>query len=241
LGGAVADRWGYRVPFLVSGGLLLTGGLIIVAFVHENAAPAVEGVGSNRGLRHAFGGKGLVALMGVFFFISLSMSFAGPIFPLFVERIAGSAKSATITGMLMAVSGIAAGLSAAAVGRVGDRFGHKRVLVACAGLTGVVSGLHALARTVAHLFGLRVAAGLSAGGTTPTLNAIIATSVSPDMYGRAYGLSQSGSGLGWATGPLIGGLVASAAGLRCPFVIMGCLLLWSAALVAAFARPRARA
>jgi len=237
LGGTVADQFGYRPPFYVAGAMLFLGGLVVLLFAHEGFRRPERAAGGNHGLRQAFGGRGMLAILSVFFFTRFSMSFVGPIFPLFVEEIAVGMPAATIAGMLMAVAGIASGLSAVIVGRVSDRVGHKRLLVASATVSSLLAAVHALVQSVGQLFGLRLTWGFATGGTSPAINALIGTSVSSDTYGRSYGISQSASALGMALGPLAGGLVASALGLRWPFVIMGGLLLMCAVLVQRFVRP----
>lgn len=237
IGGVVADRWGYRVPFVVAGAMLFAGGLTVLLFAHERFQRVERPEDGNHGLRQAFGGGGLLAILSVFFFARFSMSFVGPIFPLFVEKIAVGLKAATTTGLLMAVSGLASGATAVIVGRVGDRVGHKPLLVGSALLSGLLGGLHAFVRTIGQLFGLRVGWGMAAGGGDPAMNALIGTSVSPDTYGRSYGISQAAASLGMALGPLAGGVAASFIGLRRPFVVMAVLLVFSALLVQAFVRP----
>ena len=233
----MADHWGYRVPFFAAGVLLFVGGVIILVAVREDFTPPSASIGENHGLREAFGGRGLMAMLGVFFFLAFSLGFVAPIFPLFVEKIAAGSKAATVTGQLMAVTGIGAGVSSLLIGRMGDRVGHSPLLLGSVLFGGLVIIAHAAVRTVSQLFGLRGATGLAMGGTTVTINALIATSVSADTYGRAYGLSQSARALGWAIGPLVGGLLASAVGLRWPFVLTGLMLILSAGLVSAFMRP----
>ena len=89
-----------------------------------------------------------------------------------------------------------------------------------------------------QLFGLRVGWGLISGGASPAMNAMIGSNVSSDMYGRAFGLTTSAMCLGFALGPLTGGLMASVVGLRWPFVVMGVLQLASAVLIWRWVRPR---
>ena len=237
VGGMIADHWGYRVPFYIGGATLFGAGLVVLLFAYERFERPVKTCATNQGLRQAFGGKGALAMLSVFFLTTFSMTFVGPIFPLFVEKIAVGLKAATVTGTLMGVSGLAAGVSAVVVGRMGDRLGHKRLLVISALLTSVLGILHAVVRTIGQLFGLRIGWGFAVGGTSPAVNALIGTSVSSDTYGRSYGISQSASSLGMAIGPLVGGVAASLLGLRWPFVIMGGLLLLCALLVQKFVHP----
>ncbi len=240
LGGMMAAHWGYRIPFFAAGALLLLGGIITLVGAYEDfTPPSKDSTPENHGMREAFGGKGLFAVLAVFFFLALSLGFVGPIFPLFVEEIASKSTAAMVTGQLMMVTGIGAGIGSLLIGPLGDRFGHKSLLTASVLLGGIVIALHAVVKVITALFGLRVVTGLATGGITVAINALIATVVSRDTYGRAYGVTQTARALGWAIGPLVGGVLASAIGLRWPFVVTGGMLAISAGLIALLVRmPR---
>ncbi len=241
LGGAVADSYGYRIPFYVCGVLWAVAGFVVLFGARERFVPPSQCANGNHGLRQVFGGKGLAALLTAFFLAAFAITFVGPIFPLFVERIAGGARAATVTGQLMGVGGLAAGISCLIIGRFSDRLGHRRVLIASTAGSALFSIPHAIVQTLSQLFGLRIAWGLASGGGSPAMNAMIGTSVSPDMYGRAFGLTTSAMCLGFALGPLMGGLMASATGLRWPFVVMGLLQLGTAVVIALYVRPNGAA
>lgn len=238
IGGVVADHFGYRVPFYLASCLLFMGGLAVVLFVRERFDPAEASHKNRRGLRKAFGKKGLAALLSVFFFLSFSGSFVVPIFPLFVEHIAVGYKPASITGLLLGLTGIAAGIGSVMVGRFGDRYGHRKVLVGTTLSTGLLVAPQALVQHLPELFALRIAGGLASGGTSPAMNSIIGMTAPPEIYGRAYGVAQSASSLGFALGPLVGASLSAQLGLRVPFAVMGGLLALSSLLVYLFVKPR---
>ncbi|MFO8081892.1 MAG: MFS transporter, partial [Armatimonadota bacterium] len=204
VGGLMADAWGYRVPFYASGAMLLVGGLVVQFLAHENFSPPDRETAENHGLQEAFGRSGLLALLAAFFTISLAGSFVGPIFPLLVEAVSDTTRIASTAGGLMAISGLAAGISALVIGLVGDRVGHKPVLVGCTIGAAIFSAPHALAQTVGQLMALRAGTGLTRGGTAPALNAIVGQAVSSDTYGRAFGHTRVASALGMALGPMLG-------------------------------------
>ncbi len=240
LGGVVADSFGYRIPFFVCGVLWAIAGLVVVFGTRETFVDPSRCVNGRQGLRQAFGGRGLAALLTSFFLSAFAVTFVGPIFPLFVERIANTTRAATITGQIMGAGGLAAGVSALIVGRISDQLGHRRVLIAASLGSAVFSIPHAVVRALWQLFGLRVGWGLISGGAGPAMNAMIGAHVSSDMYGRAFGLTTSAMCLGFALGPLTGGLMASVVGLRWPFVVMGALQLATSFLIWRYVRPRAR-
>lgn len=241
MGGAVADSYGYRIPFFICGILWAISGLVVLFFTREQRVRPEEIANGRHGLREVFGRGGLTALLGTFFLSAFAVTFVGPIFPLFVEEIAQTTRAATVTGQLMAAGGLAAGVSCLIVGRLADRLGHRRVLITASAGSAFFSIPHAIAQSVSQLFGLRVGWGLIAGGASPAMNAMIGASVSSDTFGRSFGITTSAMCLGFALGPLAGGLMASGMGLRLPFVVMGVLQVACALLIALYVRPNGQA
>ena len=227
IGGIVADRYGYRIPFGVTGALLFTGGILVLFGAKERfIPPSKEERADSSPLRVLLRTPVILSLLGVFFTMNLSMSLVMPIFPLFVEQIVGTPqKAASETGILLAVTGVAAAFSALMAGRMSDRVGHKTMLAACTFLAALLSFPHFFAQSVGQLVFLRILFGLAAGGMVPAMNALVASTVPRANIGQAYGFTTTASALGWATGPAIGGLAASVVGYRWPFVIMGGLLV----------------
>ena len=240
LGGVAADSYGYRIPFYVCGVLWAIAGFVVLFGARERFVPPDQCVNGNHGLRQAFGTGGMTALLAAFFLSAFAVTFVAPIFPLFVEAVADTARAATITGQIMGVGGLAAGIACIIVGRLADRLGHRRVLIVSSAGSAIFGGLHAIVQTVGHLFGLRIGWGLISGGARPAMSAMIGAHVSSDTYGRAFGITTSAMCLGFALGPLAGGLMASAMGLRWPFVVMGVLQMATAVLIGFYVKPKSR-
>jgi EmrB/QacA subfamily drug resistance transporter len=94
-----------------------------------------------------------------------------------------------------------------ACGRLADLLGHGRVL-----LWGLVSSAFAflacgLAPSFPWLLAARVMQGLSAALTLAAAPALVTLAVSAEMRGRALGVFQMGAALGFALGPLLGGIL----------------------------------
>jgi len=237
LGGPLADRFGYRIPFFLCAALWLLAGLVVVFGVTERFVRPAAGACNGNGLRKAFGGRGTVAVLTMIFLANFSIMFVSPIFPLFVERIATNLPPASATGLLIGIAGIAAGIACIVLGRVTDRVGQHRLLVWTAAAAGLLSFPHVIANSFGQLVLLRVAWGFATGASSPLINSMVSTSVSAESYGRVFGAMQAAQCLGIAAGPLAGGMMASAVGLRLPFAVMGGLMLMCAALIAAWVRP----
>ena len=227
LGGMAADALGYRLPFVVAGGLCLVSALLVLFFTRENFTPPsrLEGRQPNT-LQLVRQTPGFTTMLGIFFLVGLAGTIVAPIFPLFVERLAHNpAHLSSLTGMIIGITGLAEAIAAVTIGRLSDRTGQKKILVTCTFFSGVVCVPQAIAANVGQLFGLRAALGLAGGGTAPTINALVGRLMPRHSYGRMYGLTSAISGLGGSAGPMIGGALAASLGLQWPFVVMGALLV----------------
>jgi MFS transporter, DHA1 family, multidrug resistance protein len=122
------------------------------------------------------------------------------------------------TGITLGVTPAISALCSPLWGRVGDRFGNKfllqRALLSCI----VVMALMARATEPWHLFALRVVLGFLAGYGSLTIT-MAARSAPPDQMATAIGAVQAAQRFGPAIGPLIGGVLASAVGLRNTFLV----------------------
>lgn len=123
-------------------------------------------------------------------------------------------------------------LSAAIVGRISDRIGHKKVLTFSTLISCLFALPYAVITNVGQAIGLHALFEASAGGMGPAANAIIAKMSPRDAHGRAYGITFAASTLGGSLGSLLGGFLASALDLRLPFVIMGAVFVITSGVVA---------
>ena len=241
VGGVVAERFGYRAPFVVTGALLAVGGLLVLFGAKENfVPPAAEERSGLASLQEVMATRGVALLLLVYMLLNLSGSFVGPIFPLFVERLVGHAgRAASQTGLILAVAGVTAALGSALAGRISDRVGHHRMLMLSMTVAGLTCVPQAAARSVWELLVMRAVFGFGAGAMAPAMNALLSTTVPRGALGRAYGLITTAGAIGWSIGPALGGWAASALGLRAPFVIMGGTLVALALLQQQVVRRRA--
>ena len=77
----------------------------------------------------------------------------------------------------------------------------------------------------------RFAVGLFIGGILPTANALVGRLVPRAERGTVYGITASAIFLGNSMGPLAGGAVAAAFGLRSVFLVTAAVLLVNLVLV----------
>jgi DHA2 family methylenomycin A resistance protein-like MFS transporter len=127
-------------------------------------------------------------------------------------------------------------------GTLGDRFGHRRVLLAGLAVFGLASIVCASAPVSGVLIGARVGQGVGGALLLPTTMAVIAD-VYPDRaeQARALGTWAAASSLALPAGPILGGLLVGAASWRLVFWInvpVVVLTIWAAARIVPADKPR---
>ena len=140
IGGMIADIVGYRLTFIAGGAILLMGGILVMTGAQEKfVRPSAASLKQSGSMRAIIALPGFASLMAVFFLFNFSIHIAIPILPLFIEQV-GNLKTrvASTTGLMFAVTGATASISAAGIGYLSDRKGHKRVLIVSLLLSQVV-------------------------------------------------------------------------------------------------------
>jgi len=149
---------------------------------------------------------------------------------------AGSAHLGTLAGSIIAVSALTSSISALFLGRLGDRYGRKRVLLLCVIGAALIYAPQALATNAMQLLVLRAIQGVFMGGIIPTGNALLAQSTPHDRRGTVFGLATSAGAGGRALGPMLGAAVANTWGMASTFWVTASIFGLIAALVAGLVR-----
>jgi DHA1 family multidrug resistance protein-like MFS transporter len=169
------------------------------------------------------------------FVVFTAFAFVLPFLPLYVRELGvqGDDDVALWAGVLIGVAPLLAGLLAPVWGRLADRHGQKRMAVRALISYVVLLALSAAVTDVWQLLALRTGVGLF-GGIGP-LGLAMATSLAPrDQTGRAVGLIQAAQILSAAVGPLLGGFLADAVGIRSTFLITSAICAVTLVLVSVY-------
>lgn len=228
LGGLMADHLGLRVVFYVTAGLMFVSFLITLFLIKERR---IEVKKADR-----LSGKAVFQLLPypaliVTLFIStlmiqLANSSISPILTLFIKELSGdSGNIAFISGMIAAVPGVAALISAPRLGQLGDRIGTARILLAALGLTTLLFAIMAWVETPLQLGILRFLLGFADGALMPAVQTLLLKYSSDQVTGRIFGYNQSFMYLGNVVGPLIGSGVSALLGFRWVFAVTAVLVL----------------
>lgn len=234
LGGLMADHIGLRAVFFVTSGMLFISFLITLFLIKEHAIPVSK---ANR-----LSGKAVfsslpypwlvVSLFATTMIIQLANGSISPILTLFIRDLSSNTNNiAFISGVIAAVPGISALLSAPRLGKLGDRIGAQRVLIAALVFCFVLFCLMATINSPLSLGILRFMLGFGDGALMPAVQALLLKYSSDQVTGRIFGYNQSFMYLGNVIGPLIGSSVSAIMGFRWVFLVTAILVLFNAAQV----------
>lgn len=141
----------------------------------------------------------------------------------------------TRVGALVALFALTRLAASPFCGRLGARFGERRVLVFGLLLCAASSALSALARSYGQLLVFRGLGGVGSVLFSVSALAVLLRIAPADQRGRAGAVFEAGFLLGGICGPALGGLLALVS-LSAPFVAYAVLLLAAAALALAVLR-----
>jgi DHA1 family multidrug resistance protein-like MFS transporter len=248
LGGFVADAFGYRMTFWVTSGLLFLAGLAVLIFVREKFEPvpaSPEEASAANGDRNRpthqriwqhlaplLSVPGLLAVMGLDLLSRTGTRMMVPVLPLFVQDIApAGAPVASITGLISGVSGACGAIGALGLGRLGDRTGYRRILIACAAAASALYVPQFFAGNPTILLFLQAATGLAMGGILASLTASLARLSSEGQEGIIYGIESSVLAVANGGGPMLGSVLMAWQGPRAPFLaaVVIYIIAWIAA------------
>jgi DHA1 family multidrug resistance protein-like MFS transporter len=225
-GGFMADSVGYKAAFFITGGLLFSGGLIVLFLVKEKfERPAKGQSASLSSLLRLARSREMLPLLLALSALYAAPQMITPIISLFIRELNPSGMAATASGLAFGLMGAIAAVSSVVTGRLGGHISLKKILViSCLG-TGLLYLPPMWARTVTQLIIFIALTGLFKGGLMTSSNALVGLSVPRSQQGIAYGLAQSARALGIGLGPLIGGSLAPLMGLRPVFGVAGGLFM----------------
>ncbi|MBM3134817.1 MAG: multidrug efflux MFS transporter [Chloroflexi bacterium] len=222
LGGLVADAFGYRVAFWVTGALLFVGGWLVVFFVQEEFQPVRrEGSAAGdfvRGLRLVVSSKSLQAAFAVRLLSRLGDRLLVPLLPLFIASLLTGGQVASIAGLVVGLAAASSAVGAVVLGRVSDRLGQRRVLIASTLAAAAFYVPQFFVTSVVQLALLQAATGLALGGTIASVSAAMAALAPEGRQGAVYGVDASMVSAANAIGPMAGAMLAAAVGLRPTFL-----------------------
>ncbi|HLR53861.1 MAG TPA: MFS transporter [Pseudogracilibacillus sp.] len=166
------------------------------------------------------------------FFVAGSMTMVLPFISLYIETF-GDYSDAYVqswSGWIFAITFVTAFFFSPIWGRIGDKYGRKKILIMSASGLAVSVLLMGFATTVWQLFLLRFMAGIFTG-FIPMSQALISTQTPKNIAGKVLGTLQTGSVTGTLMGPLLGGVIADGIGYSAAFKTVSITIFLSALIV----------
>ncbi len=169
-------------------------------------------------------------------FCSSSYTMSVPFLPLFLFDLGVEEGSVNLwAGVVHSAAFLVGAVMAPLWGLMADKYG-KRKMVIRAGLSlAVIYALIAFVQTPWQLVGVRMMHGF-VGGFVPASMSIVASIAPKEKLGWSLGMMQAGTMTGGILGPLFGGLLAQAFGLRRSFIVAGIIILLAAVAVIVWVR-----
>ncbi|MGW6695864.1 MFS transporter [Rhodococcus sp. NPDC054953] len=190
----------------------------------EAAAPAA--VPDHHRVAHP--GLFIFALSAVVFAFSLMQTLVVPALPTIGRDLGATAQG---TGWILTAFLLAGAVLSPVVGNLGDRFGHRRVLLAAVLVFAAATLVAAAAPNLGVLLAARVVQGVSTA-TFPLALALARDLLTGRQLATAFGWIPGMVGLGAGIALVLGGVVVDALSWRWLFVVAAALIVASAAAVA---------
>ncbi|WP_284961859.1 multidrug efflux MFS transporter [Citrobacter portucalensis] len=229
MGGFIADHVGLRAVFCITAALLVMSFLVTLFLIKEGVRPTVKKSERLSG-KAVFASLSHPALVISLFFttmvIQLCNGSIGPILALFIKSmVPDSSNIAFLSGLIASVPGISALISAPRLGKLGDRIGTERILMATLIFAVVLFFAMSWVTTPLQLGVLRFLLGFADGAMLPAVQTLLVKYSSDQITGRIFGYNQSFMYLGNVAGPLMGATVSAMAGFRWVFIATASIVL----------------
>ncbi|MEN3259944.1 multidrug efflux MFS transporter MdtG [Sodalis endosymbiont of Spalangia cameroni] len=228
IGGLLADLYGLRLVFFITALVLFICFITTVLFVQERFTPVQKkDMLSGRQVLASLKNPRLVlSLFVTTLIIQVATGSIAPILTLYVRELAGHSQNlAFISGMIAAVPGMAALLSAPRLGKLGDRVGPERILISMMALSVLLLIPMSFVQSPWQLGVLRFLLGATDGALLPAVQTLLIYNSSSQVAGRIFSYNQSFRDVGNVSGPLLGAFISASYGFRAVFFVTALVVM----------------
>ncbi|QYX42603.1 multidrug efflux MFS transporter [Bacillus inaquosorum] len=236
LGGMLADRFGFTYTFFITSFVIFLSVLLVLFGVKEQplAEKAAKRTSYSRKevLSYIFHHPALWVMMLLTMLIQTGNFSIQPLLALYVNELHGPVNLAFFSGMAFSATGLGSLLLARKWGDLGDRYGHRRILIGLLLAASIFFIPQALASSLSVLLVFRFLFGMAMGGLLPCITAAIRVQAPGSIQGEVLGYNVSFRFLGNVLGPLLGGIISSHFTISAAFYVTaflffaGACLLW---------------
>ncbi len=162
----------------------------------------------------------VAVLSGTVFLVMIGIAIIIPALPQYGLHLGATAF---LAGVLVGALPTARVFLDLPAGALGDRFGNRRMMMAGLALIAITSAIAVVAFNYWVLLAVRVAEGIGSAFYVTSSLAALAKAAPPERRGRYMGLYVNALLIGQIVGPVIGGIVVLAWGIRSPFAVYALL------------------
>lgn len=232
LGGVMPQWFGIRMTFFIASGFILLNFIATTTLIREKrVTPAAKGrAAGGSGLASPGNSKLVFSMLVTAAVLMIANMSIEPIITIYVQQLKVSVADITLfAGIAMSAAALGSIISASRLGKIADRIGPLKVVIACLAVSGLLLIPQAFVTGIWELVILRFLMGLSLGGLLPCVATLIRHNVAEGSVGRMLGYSTSSQYAGQVLGPLLGGFVGGRLGMSYVFLATSVLLIISAA------------
>lgn len=159
------------------------------------------------------------------FLVSMAYSVSIPFMSIFLQEDLGVQSHLELwTGVVFAITFLAAALIAPFWGSMADKYGRKPMMLRAGICLSIAYFLYYIVDNPYELIAVRIVEGLLAG-YIPSAIALVATNTPEKHVGYALGIISTSSATASILGPLLGGVVSHLIGTRETFLLAGVMVL----------------
>lgn len=237
IGGFIPPIIGVRMTFLVTAAVLFATFVATAACIREAPQPARDDVRKGQASRSSIPDRRPVfAMLATGFLLMVANMSIEPIITVYVGKLVQPSRVTAISGIVMSAAALGSILSSSHLGKLADRVGHWKLVVACLGAAALLLVPQAFVTDAWQLVVLRFLMGLALGGLLPSITSVIRHNVPGAMVGGVLGCSISAQYSGQVIGPLAGGFIGGHIGMRAVFLGTSALIAIGAAMNFVFER-----
>jgi MFS family permease len=226
IGGVLPPLIGIRATFLLAGAVIFITFLGTTFLIREEPLPRAERRKMQGGWQLIPDKRPIIAMLATGLLLMLANMSVEPIITVYVAELVAPPRVTLVAGLVMSAAALGSILSASHLGKLADRVGHWRIVIACLAVAALLLIPQAFVTNGWQLIVLRFLMGLALGGLLPCIASVIRHNVPQAIAGGMLGYSVSAQYAGQVLGPLGGGFVGGHIGMRAVF-------LGTAALMAA--------
>jgi MFS transporter, DHA1 family, multidrug resistance protein len=239
IGGILGSTIGFRAAFVTTACINVVAGTLAMIYVKDRSTERAGGrrSGKRASMRDLLRSRALATLVVVFFLTSVGNMLSRPILPLLLQEIDPTHEVAFTAGLAFSVLGVSGTIASVLSSRSAGRIGLRQLVVLAALVSGAGTYVVGLSTSPEMVLTSLFVVGLAQGTLASSSTALISLFAPASRQGTAFGILTSAQSLAMGVGPLSGGLLASALGLRAPFAASSVLLLAGALLVLTVPAP----